>query len=173
MTTLCEAVKTANISRVKELLEQGADPNERDDKGNPSLVYAASRSFEFVELLVNAGADVNAKSRIGATAMDLCILGEKLSLSGTGYMQKLRFLIDNGADLEATGYGGKIPLESAEALGNAQSIKILRQAIRNKKARARSQAKRTRLSELHNRAAARQDILLKRRPRVTILKNIP
>ena len=126
-----------------------------------------------MELLVNAGADVNAKSRIGATAMDLCILGEKLSLSGTAYTQKLRFLIDNGADLDATGYGGKTPLQTAESLGNQESMKIIRQALRNEKARARTQVRRARLSELHNRAATRQTAINNRRPRVTIIKNTP
>lgn len=52
------------VDEVKELLLQGQDPNSADFSGNTALVMAAAnRHEEVVELLMQAGADVNCRDK--------------------------------------------------------------------------------------------------------------
>ena len=66
---LVEAAYGGLEKAAKTLLEQGADPNERDGYGWTALMYAAyGDHVETVRVLLDAGADVSAK-RHGATAL--------------------------------------------------------------------------------------------------------
>lgn len=60
-------VNTAALGKVREvqqLLMRGEDPNSSDLSGNTALVMAAANKHpEVVELLVNAGADVNCRDK--------------------------------------------------------------------------------------------------------------
>lgn len=55
------------------LLEHGADVRRRDESGHLPLHYAASAGAEAVELLITWGADVNAQSDDGSTALDVAV----------------------------------------------------------------------------------------------------
>jgi ankyrin repeat protein len=88
--------------RVAEyLLDQGADPNFTDEKGQSLLMHAAAaRNIngghdqaqpEFVEMLVEYGADINQKSEEGYTALDYAVANR--------YRQIVAYLLENGAEL--------------------------------------------------------------------------
>lgn len=66
---LIEAAKEGNASQVRGLLEAGTDPNVTDDKGNTPLIYAAKENLACVDMLLFAGADVNARGENGITAL--------------------------------------------------------------------------------------------------------
>lgn len=66
---LLEAAKEGNASQVRGLLEQGINPNVRDADGNTPLIYAAHTSLPAVDMLLFAGADVNAKNQNGLTPL--------------------------------------------------------------------------------------------------------
>jgi ankyrin repeat protein len=83
---LHQACKSLADDLVSTLLEQGADPNERDRSGRtPLIVVASSGKFNFydgkqkqeakrayealVDLLVDSGADINAQDKHGNTAL--------------------------------------------------------------------------------------------------------
>lgn len=60
---LIKAVKSRDIKRVIELLERGANPNAKDEYGWTPLHHAAKKgSVDIAKLLINKGANVNAKS---------------------------------------------------------------------------------------------------------------
>ncbi len=66
---LINAAKKGNDSQVRGLLEQGINPNVKDTDGNTPLIYAAKVSLPAVDMLLFAGADVNAKGYNGLTPL--------------------------------------------------------------------------------------------------------
>src|SRR5258706_3835487 len=60
-TPFMYAVLYSNAATLAKLLKLGADPNKRNDANATALMWAA-RDLEKTRLLVNHGADVNAKS---------------------------------------------------------------------------------------------------------------
>ena len=69
-----DAAKDGNIKAVKQHLAAGADVDVKDKHGRTSLLMAAWWDHkETVELLIGAGADVNAMPDNGVTPLDLSI----------------------------------------------------------------------------------------------------
>jgi ankyrin repeat protein len=67
---LQEAAAEADTEDIKELLEQGADLEERNSRGDTALLWAAATgSFENVVLLIRAGANVDAQNGYGNGAI--------------------------------------------------------------------------------------------------------
>ena len=67
---ITECSKTGDVRMAKELLEAGADPDERDTNQSTPLIHAVWPGFtEFIHLLVEYGADVNAKNNKNNTAI--------------------------------------------------------------------------------------------------------
>ena len=68
-----------NAEMTKLLIENGADLSERDFVGETALHTAAFHSpgkgLTVIQLLLNAGADVNAKRNDGKTPLDLATMG--------------------------------------------------------------------------------------------------
>ena len=76
-----DAAKDGNIKAVKQHLTAGANVDMKDKHGRTSLLMAAWWNHkETAELLIGAGADVNAMADNGVTPLDLSI---KLNLTET------------------------------------------------------------------------------------------
>jgi ankyrin repeat protein len=71
----------------------------------------------FVELVVEAGADVNARGEGGVTALHLA--------AEAGHEDIVRFLVDHGADLHAETAGGWTALHAAAASGSTDVVLAL------------------------------------------------
>lgn len=61
--------RAANIEVVRLLLEAGADPNSRNERGESSLFVRPCDEPELVELLVQHGGDLNARDELGWTPL--------------------------------------------------------------------------------------------------------
>jgi len=60
---------------VRLFLEKGADPNRADDMGNTPLMGAASKcDVELIQLLLDAGADPQIKSKAGLSAIEFSFM---------------------------------------------------------------------------------------------------
>ncbi|HET8676995.1 MAG TPA: ankyrin repeat domain-containing protein, partial [Blastocatellia bacterium] len=92
-TPLMQAVLYGDADSVRLLLEQGADPNTRNDAGATALMWAVD-DLEKARLLVEHGADVNARSDDGRTPL-------LIAAARFGNTEIVRLLLDRGADLAA------------------------------------------------------------------------
>ena len=91
-TVLMRAALDGNSETVKELIDQGADINKRDDNGRTALMFAVvNLHYETMKVLLEHGADVNAKSQQGGTALMAAALA--------GDVRIVQALLDKGADL--------------------------------------------------------------------------
>jgi len=98
-----------NPARLQELLNMGADPNGLDEDGL-AHIFHTSEYPESARLLVDAGADVNARN--GAEATPLFYADPEVS----------QILIDAGADLTASDYHGKSALHVSQS---SQKLEVL------------------------------------------------
>ncbi len=112
------AIRAGNHAAAGGLLSMdGQLINVRDQYGETPLMHAAVFSDdEMVKLLVDAGADVNAVSREGATPL----------MRAAGDYEKTKLLLDRGAKIDARSNLGRTPLLIAAAYpGNLKTVKLL------------------------------------------------
>ena len=91
------AVSNDRVSLVKELLAKGVDPNVVAPNGEPVLVIAARAGYSgTVDALLAAKANVNARSKVGDTAIMAAALSGHLDL-----VKKFRV---RGAEIDGAGW---------------------------------------------------------------------
>jgi len=95
MTALMFAARHGHPQVIRQLLAKGADPNARGAGGETALIYAASNGCdaEALKLLVEAGADVNARNDKGLSA-----LGEARASKACPGSTMAQMLIERGAE---------------------------------------------------------------------------
>ncbi len=85
------------------------------------LTAAAMKGHtETVNALLEAGADVNAESRLGITAL--------IAAAGNGRTETVKALLAAGADVNAEVIGGFTALRFAELGGHTRTVRLLRKA---------------------------------------------
>jgi uncharacterized protein len=148
-TALLQAVWFHRIDCAKRLLQAGADPNLADDELRTPLLSAATMGYrsvavdlftprariateapettdgyvEIAALLIEHGANVNARNEDGATPL------HQAARWGTEAHQKMcALLLSRGADInsvDADGSRGVTPLEAARQAGNQGMVDFL------------------------------------------------
>ncbi|OPZ84242.1 MAG: Ankyrin repeats (3 copies) [bacterium ADurb.Bin429] len=89
---LREAAATGRLDLVRELLQHGANPNQRDRlERTPLLLASEAGSLEVASALLAAGADVNRADQWGRTPLH--------EAAAEGQVELVRMLIDHGAAL--------------------------------------------------------------------------
>ena len=120
-TPLHHALEFRNFEVAKSLVKAGADPNVRDKNGHTPLMMAATGSAELLELLIDLGAEVNAKQNHDWTALHYA--------AAHGDKDIIRVLISRGADPHVVDKDGRTPLEvasiSSKLEGNAEALGLL------------------------------------------------
>ena len=121
-TPFMTAAKTADVEAMRLLAEAGADPLATTDDGTTALVLAAGlgkraaqdityydwdqhQAIEAARYSLELGIDVNAANDWGATALHAA------TYHAAGEL--IRFLVENGADLNATDWEEQTPLRLA------------------------------------------------------------
>ncbi len=125
---LIEAVEESDLKRAQKLIAKGADVNQQNSYGYSALfLAAASGDTKIVKLLLDAGANVNAR---GPTGSALARAAQQ------GNPEIVRLLLQAGAELEAKDSSGWTALFSAAMTGNSEIVEILLKAGANINARA-------------------------------------
>ncbi len=149
-TTHFEVLRRGDTHQLRRFLDQGADVNARDTRGNTALmlatVYAGPDSMR---LLLDRGADIDATNNAGANALmraapddfKVRLLLEygadpnaRSAFGNTALMLAARpanshravgLLLSRGADARATNRFGATALMAAAAGGDAESVRLL------------------------------------------------
>ena len=93
---------------MQAILKRGFDVNARHGQQNTMLMYAVAQgNLKVAKVLVDAGADVEARNEVGHTALRSVVWTGEKPVEGT------KFLIDAGADVNALDDGNWSPLIQA------------------------------------------------------------
>ena len=116
---LADAAEQDDRAAVRDLLNQKEDVNQAQGDGMTALHWAASNDdLELVQLLLNAGANVNAETRLGAvTPLFMACKNGNASI--------VQALLKAGASATAPDAHGTTPLMMAAAAGGADAVKVL------------------------------------------------
>ena len=116
---IAAAAQSGELEQVRALLKKGLDVNEAQGDGTTALHWAAIKGdAELAQMLIFAGANVRATTRIGAyTPLYLAAKG--------GHSGVVAALLTAGADAKAVTSNGTTPLMIAAAAGDTRSIASL------------------------------------------------
>ena len=117
---VADAAMRSDVESVRSLLKHGADVNAAQGDGMTALHWAAvNGDVETAEILIYAGAGVDAQTRLGSyTPLHLA--------SREGHAEVLKSLLAAGVDVNAlTSTGGVAALHFSAAAGDVEAIKAL------------------------------------------------
>jgi ankyrin repeat protein len=122
LISLAEAGKTA---AVQSLFSKSCNLNAKNDQGWTALMLAAAKGhFETVEILLNNGVDINAKSdKSGCTALMLA--------AWFGHTAIVEALLNNGARVNIKSDSGKTALMAAAFQEDTKTVKLLQCVVKN------------------------------------------
>lgn len=115
---LHEAAQRGDVAQLRTALEQGAQVDPRNRRGEtPLLVATHHNQVEAARLLMAAGADVNAKDQIQDSPY--------LYAGARGHNEILKMTLQHGADLQSLNrYGGTALIPAAER-GHVETVRLL------------------------------------------------
>jgi len=167
---LAHAMKNHHDDIARELLEQGADPNDIDYYKDPfkrsALIYAITCHFtELVEKLLDLGADPNLTDGDGETPVMHAVHMSSTDILG--------LLIDRGARTDQKNVYGFTALHFAEDNPNdnrEELVQLIRHAQEMQKSlaaeKAAAEAREKTVATYHDTAAKRQELLKNLRPKM-------
>lgn len=114
---LYKAIRENDLTRLSSMAATKTAANAADDHGTTPLMHAAAiGSTEAVKMLLKAGADVNVRNGLDATAL----------IFGAMEPAKVKLLVDAGADVNAVSKVGRTPLMiAASTPGSVESVRLL------------------------------------------------
>jgi ankyrin repeat protein len=111
------AVTKGDAAEIARLVDAGADPNARDEEGNPALLLGVDRGTDVVRALLSRGAEVDATNDDGETP---------LIRAAQGNVEIVRLLLDAGADVSHRDALGLSALTVAKEAGADVVVGLLR-----------------------------------------------
>lgn len=116
-TALDEAALEGHTEIVRLLLDNGAEINHGTRHGSALIWAAGTPNLDTAKLLLERGADVNAKFGDGRTAL--------MQAAQNGHVATVKLLLDNGAEIEATNSSGRSALSEANIRGHKDVVALL------------------------------------------------
>jgi len=107
-----------DVSGVKALLDEGADPNRSDETGlSPLMVAAYSGQVEVIKILIEYRATIEDRDSSGYTPL--------IFAANAGQVQSSQLLIEHGADVNARDHNGSTPIMFAAQHGHNELVSLL------------------------------------------------
>jgi ankyrin repeat protein len=117
-TPLLQAAREGDQARVRQLLAQGADVNEKAAKQWTALLIASDHGrWPVVSVLLEHGADIEAKTNSGWTPL--------LCAANRGHRDVVEILLRNNAEINTATSGGTTALKVAARNGHMETVKLL------------------------------------------------
>ena len=113
---LHQAIGRGDLATVQALLAKGTDVNERDN-GETALIVAAHTRYDIVQVLLDAGSNVNAENLYGRTAL--------IAAASRGNRDIVQSLLAAGADVNSKDHQGHTALIFAAMIGHPSIAQIL------------------------------------------------
>lgn len=127
---LQKVIRSNNIDEVKKLIKNGTDVNIQYNGRNALHVACTSNSKELVQLIVDAGADVNSRldDGTGLTTLQVALWSHYCS------SEIIQILLTNGADPNAMGQNGSIAINDVirKSGDKTESMIMLKLFIKHK-----------------------------------------
>ncbi|MFC1883666.1 ankyrin repeat domain-containing protein [Thermodesulfobacteriota bacterium] len=116
---LITASSNGDIAKVRSLLKEGANIESRSviSGATPLMEATVKGYYEICTLLIDSGADVNARENRGGTPV--------LAAAYSGKIEILKLLIKNGANVNARTDSGSTPLMTAAWREYVDIVKLL------------------------------------------------
>ena len=118
-----QAVRAGDLAALRQMLDDGADIDARDQHGQTALMRAAHDGrLEVVRLLIARGAALNVAAKYHLTALMLAVIA--------GHSEVARTLVEAGADVTLRGSGtpgfaGRTARDLAAARGDGDLARLL------------------------------------------------
>lgn len=108
-----------NISLIRALIKNGMSPNTTNQNRTTPLMRAAGLgNNQAIKILLEKGADIQAKDKNGNTALTWAVLEHD-------FPKTIKLLLQHGAKVDEKNHDGITPLMWAAALGLKKSVKLL------------------------------------------------
>ena len=120
---LLDATRRGAVSEISELIARGADVDNARHQvpfapwERPLIVAARLADVSVCDLLISKGAEVNARDRIGQTAL--------MGAAARGRLELVKLLLDEGADATASDDDGFTAFKAAVKSGNVKTAQLL------------------------------------------------
>ncbi|CAN5600626.1 hypothetical protein BH10BAC3_BH10BAC3_28610 [soil metagenome] len=114
---LMNAAMYASVECMNALLQKKADPNIKNKHKQTALMYCTN-NLEKCKLLLQYGADINAKSKSGNTPLLVASVGNQP-------YEMVKFLLDNKADPLATNAAHETALMRAAQFSDTTTLRLL------------------------------------------------
>lgn len=110
---LVDAIVSRDTNALRSAISNGADPDARLQASHPLVLATMAGSRPNVELLLEHGANPNAKDHTGRTALHYAALGSPDADAGL-----VATLVNAGADVNSKDLRDATPLDLASGAGN-------------------------------------------------------
>jgi hypothetical protein len=159
---LLKAICIPDVDRVKTLLEEGVDPNEKDTDNDTALHYALAfdPSGEIAQLLIEHDANIEAAGNNGLRPLAYAISYKNIPA--------LVFLIGQGASTDKVDFEGRTAIDWANICDIRDEVVKALALLQQAKEKAAHEADQIRIAALLDTAATRQVALNKLCPKVRV-----
>lgn len=113
------AAKANDVGKIRQLLSDGASPNQTDEDGATTGMHVAASTgnLQIMAILYKAGADINARDTVGNTPLDLAASHDQLEAA--------KLLLDMKARANDQNRNGMTALMFAAKSGDVEMVRAM------------------------------------------------